>query len=514
MPPAADQHGASLEALCADLAANSHVIVASNRGPVGFSDRGDGTTAVKADGGQVSGGLAPLRNLLPLTWISAAATGGDRAAAAGAEDGLFTRGLPPDWAARLITPSRRAYHRFYNTVCNPLLWFLHHRSWGFTHTPNIDHEAHAAWEQGFVAVSGAFAAEIAAEAARAGRPVAVLLRDYHMHLAGGMVRELLPDAAVHYAVDVPWPGPADWLMLPERWRTVIFKSLLSCDVVGFTSAVDVRSFLAGVEEFVPGVVVDREAGSVASENGHELQVRSYPPPVDHASLLAAAGSHRTGTLERRLEMPGLHTFVTAERAEPHKNIVRCVRAYGALLDRDPSLADRTRYLLVLAPPPPHLSQYRRHVREIEQAVGEVNSRRRRQTERGDGPVGPVELHIENNYPLALASMLVADTLVAAPIADAMCSTALATPLVNRRDSSLIVSETSSAAEVFRGAAAIVSPADVEALGAEMARAVERSGRERRELFARAEAAVLGLADGLSITRQVSDLLSAAARRRR
>ena len=108
------------------------------------------------------------------------------------------------------------------------------------------------------------------------------------------------------------------------------------------------------------------------------------------------------------------------------------------------------------------------------------------------------LTVENNYPLALAAMRVANTLVAVPIADASCSTALATSLINRNGCSLILSETSSVSEVLRGAAAMVSPTDIDALSAEMERSTRRTDGERRQLFEKAESAVLGLADGLFV----------------
>ena len=69
MPPqAADQHGATLETLCADLAATRHVIVASNQGPVSFTDRGN--NALSAGSGSI-GNLAVLQGKLPLTCLVA-----------------------------------------------------------------------------------------------------------------------------------------------------------------------------------------------------------------------------------------------------------------------------------------------------------------------------------------------------------------------------------------------------------------------------------------------------------
>ncbi len=462
-----------------------HLIIASNRGPVSFST--DESGAVSASSGSF-GGLKQVAGDGQVTFISIAATPADRAIAEQAGEEPITRGAPAGVGVRFITPSRRAFHRYYNVICNPLLWFLHHRSWGFTHTPNIDREAHTAWEQGMVAVSRMFADEVAAQAARMDAEPTVLLRDYHMHVVGGLVRERLSDVEITCAPGVPWPGPADWTMLPSAWRTRIFESMLACDTVALTSERDRRSFLAGVREFVPGAEIHDDGRRVVGSSGREVRINVVPPSIDDAAVMTAADSHRTRTVEQRLREDDRYTFVTAERAEPHRNIVRCIRAYGSLLDEDKALADETRYLLVLAPPPPHLSQYRRYVEDIRRAAKEVNGRRR------SGAGRPVELVIESNYPMALAAMRIADTLVSAPLADAACASQLSTPLINRSNCTLIVSETSSAAEMFGDAAAQVSPADVEAMKGEMLRSFEMPEEERESQFARLESVALDAAE--------------------
>lgn len=497
-PQAADQHGTSLETLCADLAADRHVIVASNRGPVTFSDSGNGNLS----GSNFSAGsLSPLHGKLPLTWISAAASPGDRLAVQHAEGGLITEHVPDDWAVRFVTPSRREMHRFYNIICNPLLWFLHHRSWGFTHTPNIDREAHVAWERGMVTVSEQFAKEIVAEAERAERPVAVLLSGYHMDLVAGMVRKLVSNALVHYMIDVPWPGPDDWRVLPEKWRTDIFSSLLECDAVSLSSKVDARQLMNCFEEFAPDSEIDRESKQVVAPGGKKLRMTVSPPSVDSESLIEIAGSDRSQTYAERFSEDDRFTFVTAERAEPYRNIVRCIRAYGSLLDRDRSLTEEMRYLLVLAPPPPHLSQYRRYVREIEQAVSEVN--RRHKTDNGKA----VELFTENNYPMALGAIKIADAVVSVPISDASCATVIAAPLINERNCTLLLSEEASVAELLKDAASIISPADVETLANDMLAAFEMSEEDAERKFAEAQSVAAGLDHESALTGQLRELLS-------
>ncbi len=494
---AADQRGEPLEALCADLAANRHLIVASNRGPLSFSESPDGhPDAVSL----AAGDLSHLQELIQLTWVSAAVSGSDRAVAQQAAGGLVTTGMPHGWNARFVSTPRRVYHRFYNTICNPLLWFLHHRSWGFTHTPNIDREAHNAWSQGMVPVSRAFADEIVAEAQRVGRPVAVMIRDYHMHLVGGMIRESLPDAVIQYTLDVPWPGPSDWMMLPAAWRSEIYRSLLACDVIGFKSQRDMRNFVAGVLEFAPGCSYESDDDVLTVNDGRNVLLRSYPPAPDPDALHAASDAHRTLAFQKQIHEPGIHTLVTAERAEPHKNIVRGIRAYGAMIARNREFAAKTRYILALAPPPPHLAQYRRYVKEIEQAVREVNGQHGRRDHR------PVELIMENNYSMALAAMRAADTLVAIPLADAECPTAFSMPLINTQNASMILSETSSAAEVFGVAAKVVSPADVEEIANLMEHSARTTTQGRSTQFRTLESVALGLSQHNVVAMQMRDLL--------
>lgn len=474
MPPqAANQHQDSPDSRRTDKAATTHLIVASNRASISF-----GT-------GESRNGDHPLvSSNQTITRISIATTSDERAAAKQANGGLITRGMPEGSAARLITPSRRALHRYYNIICNPLLWFLHHRSWGFTHTPNIDREAHTAWEQGFGTVSRMFAEEIATDAELHGNDVTIELDEYHMHLVGGMVREKLPDVRVSYSPQVPWPGPSDWLMLPSSWRSAIFASVLACDIVELPSRRDIRSLLSCIEEFVPGVEIDRSSCVASDSKGHMLQVRVRQPVIDLETLRTVAGSDRSQVYVTRFDSDGRYTFVTTERTEPHKNIVRCIRAYGNLLNQEKGLAEETRYLVVLAPPPPHLSQYRRYLSEIEKAAKEVNGRHRTQAGKA------VELIIENNYPMALAAMTIADTLVSVPIADASSSTQFSTPLINQRDCTLVLSETTGAAEMYGDAATLVSPSDIEAIKNAMFEAVELTDVEREERFARAESAGL------------------------
>src|SRR3954454_7086951 len=101
------------------------LIVVSNRGPVSFAREGGARVARRGGGGLVTA----LRGLLAhheVTWVASAAGDEDRAVAA--ESGGIVD--EENVRLRLVAHDPDAYHRFYNEVANPLLWFIHHYLWG------------------------------------------------------------------------------------------------------------------------------------------------------------------------------------------------------------------------------------------------------------------------------------------------------------------------------------------------------------------------------------------------
>lgn len=102
-----------------------------------------------------------------------------------------------------------------------------------------------------------------------------------------------------------------------------------------------------------------------------------------------------------------HIFVTVDRAEPHKNLVRSINGFGELLRREPELAPRVRYHLFLNPGPAHISTYKRLSDEIWRAARRVNDKA--------GDYQPVRVIEESNFYRAVAALCVYDTLVSVPV---------------------------------------------------------------------------------------------------
>ncbi|MEX0762499.1 MAG: trehalose-6-phosphate synthase [Dehalococcoidia bacterium] len=482
-------------------------MAAANRGPVSFRPGPGRGFSARFEGGAASGALAPFTGLLPIKWVSAFSGEGDRLEQERVGDASIQgRGLPDGCTARFVIPPRRMFHRYYNVICNPLLWLLHHRMWNLTHTPTIDQSVVDGWERGFAPVNQLFADGISAELADRQQPPLIMFRDYHLSLAPAMVRDRFPDALMQHVLDVPWPGPDHWEALPFEWRRQLFRGLLSNDIVGFQTARDRRSFMNCVDEFVPDAESDNKEFSIACDS-RLVRLKVYPSAINPESLERIGGSARVAELVRGLEQPGItHTFARVDRAEPNKNIVRSIKGFRELLAERPDIKGTVRYVLSLAPAPPHLAQYRRYAEEITQAAMAVNQ------EFGRDGWAPVQLRLENNYPAAVAALKSYDTLIVTPTADGNAVSAKEGPVLNRRDGLMIISEGAGPWEKFSDIALTVAATDIAGTAQAMSVAVDMPSAQRGRIAGELRSTALAYEPLALACRQVEDLLDAAGTR--
>ncbi|MDA1278787.1 MAG: trehalose-6-phosphate synthase [Chloroflexi bacterium] len=497
--------------LAQELTAGRKVIVASNRGPLSFTmeHAGIGENPGQLNARQESNRTVEIFSTLadfPVTWISASANAADRAAmeSLAGENGIHSEVLPVGWSVRFVSTARRVPHRFYNVICNPLLWFLLHRSWSPTFTPAMGPHEHDAWDRGYVTVNRMFADEIA-HAARIsespptdqtnpGRPIALVVRDYQLMLVAGMVRKDHPKAIIHQSFETPWPWPSDLEILPEEWRTSIFDSLLSADVVAFPTARDIRAFVSGLGEYVDNAVISADGRQIA-HMGRIVRLVISGPTVRTEQILRVREFSSTQRLIAELGSGGdPHVFVTVDRAEPNKNIIRSIEAFDELLKQNADLAGHARFLLVLTPGPSHISGYRRLSDEIERAARRVNDRIS-----GDSPV---RVFLENNFYRTVAALAVYDTLVSVPVVDGLGRSAMDGPVINSVSGNLILSDTNPAAELFGDSVFLVAFADTVAIRDAMAAAIAQTDADRR----RSAGELKAIVDALKIENAAQQLL--------
>ena len=468
-----------LTELCEAVFSQRPLILVSNRGPVEHQMSGDGRPEARRGSGSVVTAFNSLAQKFEFTWVASAMGEGDRVVSENGQGPHIKSPLPGhEINLRYVVTPRRVYHKYYNILCNPLLWFLQHYMWNPPYNPNVDAAVHDAWESGYIPVNQAFANAVIAEAQALEQAPIVIGHDYHLYLMPEFVRKGVPEAVIQHFVHIPWPTPQYWHMIPDYIIRRICESLCTTDLLGFQTIGDVRCFLDTVEEFVPDVTVDRTSHTVA-RNGRTTSVKVYPISINVEEVQRIANTPRALDYENRLSADtGDVTIVRIDRAEPNKNIVRGFRAYELMLTRYPELKGKVKFLAFLVPSRTHIRQYQRYMDEIQQVIQQINNNH------GTDDWQPIVPFIENNYTQAIAGMKLYDVLLVNTIIEGMNLVAKEGPVVNNRDGVLVLSHSSGVYQQLSDGAISVSPTDIEGTMEALHQAITMSAEDRKARAAR------------------------------
>ncbi|MFJ7068783.1 trehalose-6-phosphate synthase [Streptomyces sp. NPDC101115] len=466
------------------------VLLASNRGPVSYSVRDDGTLDTRRGGGGLVSGLSAVSSEGSegdTLWVCAALGDGDREA--------VRRGVAEP-GVRMLDIDPEVYAEAYNGIANSVLWFLHHHLYDVPREPVFDAAFRRRWES-YRAYNRAFA-DALAEAADEG--AAVLVQDYHLALVPGMLRELRPDLRIGHFTHTPWADPAYLRMLPEDIREELVWGMLGADELGFHTALWSGAFMQSasmdnasgiaVAYFPAGTpwrgVEHRRGGGPGPKRTTNVTVR--PLGVDGDELRALA--HRPQVDDRlarlREEVGDRKTIVRVDRTELSKNILRGLLAYRELLTAHPEWRDRVVHLASAYPSRQDLESYRAYTASVVALAEEINA------EFGTADWRPVLVSVEDDFTRSLAAYRLADVALVNPVRDGMNLVAKEIPVVSEAGCALVLSREAGAFMELGQDALTVSPFDVTGTAEALHRALSMPAAERAERTERLAAAATAL----------------------
>src|ERR1700682_1754093 len=346
-----------------------HPIVAANRPPVDVArDPGDRMHFVRGAGGLVTG-------LSGLALAAGAGLGASLPGGLEGELGLEGGGEPmmvettdrSRFQVSWVNAPRLAYDLYYNTIANPLLWFVQHYLWNLAEAPVLDDSPHVAWNEGYRRVNQLFAQQVVREARRGRKRPLVLSHDYHLYLVPRLVRRELPDAVLQHFVHIPWPTPQYWKVLPNYMREEIMDGLLAADIIGLQTYSDVRNFLLTCEENM-GLPVDFRQ-QTAFYRGRTIWVRRYPISIDVREFERTAASPAVERAEREiLRWRPEQMIYRVDRMDLSKNIIRGFSGYERLLQAHPEWRGRVVFWALLQKTRQDVPEYREYAKQVVQVA--------------------------------------------------------------------------------------------------------------------------------------------------
>ena len=456
------------------------VVIVSNRGPVTFSRSESGEREYsRGAGGLVTALGAVSRRGNDSVWIASAES----------EEDARVAGEPApyeveDLRVALVEHDPEAYDLMYNTLANPLLWFVQHGIYDLPYAPAFGDDTRRAWEEGYVPVNRNFADAVSRIAGDEETPT-ILLHDYQLYMTPRFIRERLgAEAFISFFVHIPWPESGYWRVLPDYARRGVLESLLESNVIAFHTHRYARNFLDTAAE-VLGAEVDVERGIIVYRDGREIWVRAYPISIDPAEFeeLAESGA----VLEQESWVRGLpgKLLLRVDRMDLSKNVVRGFRAYGRMLKRHPEMKGKVTFLAQLQPSRGDIPEYARYAEAIRKVVDEVNE------EHGDGSWTPIDLSMEDNFPRSVAAYKNYDVLLVNAIRDGMNLVAKEAAIVNEKSGVLILSENAGAHEELGEHALTVNPFDLDEQADAIHRALTMPGEEKKRRASALRETVLG-----------------------
>jgi trehalose 6-phosphate synthase len=445
----------------------NRLLMVSNRGPVEHSQSADGRVVRRHTDGGVSTALSAIAERTDVDWVACAATETD---AAMARRGQRVR-LGGGSRLSFVAPQPEAYELFYNHLCNPLLWFLQHGIADQLETRNAGLKAMHAWQLGYLPVNQSIA-EYVAEALR-GRIDRVMFHDYHFYLAPLFVRNLHPQAVLQHFIHIPWPDPAEWMLLPHKMVESICRGLLANDSVVFQTPDSADNFLATCHEFVHDVRIHFRDGTVESRE-RISRVWANPISVDPVDLHRRLDTEKAHCVAARLAPDfGERTIVRVDRLDPAKNVLGGFEAFETMLERHPEWIGRARFLAFLVPSRTSIPEYGNYTARVMAAVERINLRF------ASGGREPIKVFHEHDRLQALAAMRSHDVLLVNSITDGMNLVSKEASVINERAGALVLSRGTGSYAELGDQALGVNPRDIAGTAEALHQALSMAGPERQ-----------------------------------
>ena len=472
--------------------------IVSNRGPAEFGSDERGIQTVRRGGGGLVTALSGLVTHRKALWIASAMTDEDMAVARSADGEAVEIELDGvSYDVCMVASDPAAYDRFYNVIANPILWFIQHYLWDLSNAPDIRRVEVEAWEQGYKVVNEDIARQVIKSIDGQQDPI-VMLQDYHLYTAPGLIRAARPDAFLQFFVHIPWSQPDSWRVLPNSWREEIFNSMLSNDIIGFHTTAYCRNFLQCCRELME-LEVDWERGAVI-HGDRETWVRAYPLSIDTTRMFRAAESEEVAYYERELlKRRRDHLILRVDRADLSKNVLRGFSAFDTFLEQHPEFREKCTFIAHLQPSRLDVPEYAEYMERIEALVAVVNHRH------GTTDWMPIDLRIYENFPDAVARYKHYDLLVVNSLFDGMNLVAKEGPTVNTRDGVVMLSENTGSHEELGESALSVNPFDIQEQADTIFRALTMDPEEKRLRAERIKQIISERDPGDWVDEQIADI---------
>ena len=249
---------------------------------------------------------------------------------------------------------------FYETISNGFLWPVFH---SMPEKANFE-GTHQAWRT-YVAVNQKFAdktLEALNQIQKDGKKAVVWIQDYHLLLAGEMLREKLGDSVVlAFFLHIPFPQYEVFAMLPQA--KIIVEGLLACDIIGFHLDSDCNNFKECCKR-----IIGYGPEDLRKFEGRLVKCQAMPIGIPFDSFARMAQSAQD------INKEGIKIILGADRLDYTKGIPQKIKAFERFLEKYPKHMEKVQLFQAAVPSRANMDQYQDLKDEVAALVEKVNKR--------------------------------------------------------------------------------------------------------------------------------------------
>ena len=254
------------------------------------------------------------------------------------------------------------FERYYYGFSNAMLWPLFHY---FVETFHYDEPSWEAYLQ-----ANQFFADRLTRVLEADD--LVWIHDYHLIPLGRLLRERGARQPLGFFLHIPFPHYEVLRCLPVHAE--LLADLCACDVVGFQTDSDLRSFRDAVARvFGEDALVGPDAVRV---NGRTVRAGVFPIGVDVEGIAAEAGRSVQGDQVRRMvaSLVDRHLVLGVDRLDYSKGLVERFHAFDRFLQDHPERRGRVSLMQIAPLSRADMRAYATIREQLEQLSGRINGR--------------------------------------------------------------------------------------------------------------------------------------------
>jgi trehalose 6-phosphate synthase len=456
------------------------IIIASNRGPIEYYFKEDGSVDSRRSPGGLVTALLAFASSTQATWVSMAVTPADRQAythnLGGVGSPLYASLDGKHFRLRSVLVEEDVYRKYYNILSTELLWFTYNYLYDIidvTQTRVTEQEALDAWTNGYRVANQAIADAVCAQIGQQQEQTIIMLQDNLLYLVSSMIRQHYPRVFIQQFLHWPWPDIRYLSFLPTPILEDLYRGLVGCDIIGLQTERDAHNFLDGANTFLAGATIDTSERTI-EWNGHRTVIRNYPISISVSEERRIVQSIEARQEEEQFRyLLNKKLIMRVDRLDPIKNLIRGFQAYAQLFDDHPELLGQVHFLAFLLPTRENAALYQNYKNSVLRLIEEINQRYRNED------WTPIHPFIGNNRTRSLAAMQWYDVLLVNSIADGMNLVAKEGPAVNRRDGVLVLSRSTGAFQQLGRCSLPIAPTSIDETARALYYALTMPREERR-----------------------------------